>query len=410
MGTLRRLTHLQMGIHTSGSDWTATPGSLKHVAPEGVEIVTDYEPIERPLEAGDGENFSALQGAKIGQLNGLVVPFRGLSGSGAGDGVAASSLDTNIVDELLEAIFGRAPRDGTGDTTDGADAGTGTSCVLDGDPGAALGVGDALLVKGTTSGKYYPRFVVSESTATMTMCRALTTDVNGADTPDESAVVYAGRVFQLDAANGNHTHVYADAEDLIARRTLNGGLGSASIRATGGGYLALVLGTIDFTDWAAPATASPTYSAPTQGNHIKVFDCPLWIGSDLYMASNVALDIGLRLERRMSDGAPNGFWGHVADGFAPTLTFDLHYGSITAPKEADDTFLATLQGESTQDILVQWGRGATQCVAARMPDADVRARIVVEGGQKKVRVTAIGTRPAGGSAAGELGALQVAIF
>lgn len=405
MGAISRVFKLRMGLHGS-NDWSTMPGSLKWVEPSsGVTYVGSYNAIERDLERDDAMPYSKLQGTKNSGLRNFSVPVKGVSG-GAGDGVSTDAYNKmDITAEMLTAFCGDGPTDGTGDTTTSAGTGATVECV-----GHGFSVGDAVLVQGATSGKLQSRFVTAVGVNDFTVCRGLTEDDGTAEGSASGSVLYAGAVWQPAHANANHLHLAADLETTEGRRQLVGMLGNPSLAFPAGGVAALSVD-LDGSDWAAPSLASPTFSAPTAGSHIKVINSPLWIGGNLYMATDIGLDFGLENQDRASDGAPNGRFGFATVGKMPMLRARLHYGSLTSPNEVTDAFLQTLQGESTNDALVQIGRVAGGCMAIRIPDADVRVGDPERtNGQWTLSLEIRGTRPAGGAAAGETGAMQIAVF
>lgn len=406
MGANSRVVDLRMALHSASTDWTTMPSPLKFVEPSsGVTYIGSYNAIERDLERSDAMPYSKLQGTKNTGLRNLTIPLKGING-GAGDSVGTSaSSKMDIGYEMLTAFCGALPVDGTGDTTTSASTGTTVNAT-----GHGFDVGDAVLVAGDTSGKLQARFITAKATNDFTVCRSLTEDDGTAEGTDSGEVIYAGAVWQFDHANEQHIHLAADIETAEGRRQLLGMMGNPSIQMPSGGVVAMGVD-LDGTDWASPAKADPSFSAPTAGNHIKVINSPLYIGSDLYMATELSFEFGLEIQERASDGAPNGRFGYCVVNKAPVLRARVHYGSLTSPNEVVDSFLQTLQGETNQDVLLQVGRSAGACMAIRLPDADIRVGDPERtNGQWTLSLEMRGTRPAGGSAAGETGAAQIAIF
>jgi hypothetical protein len=137
----------------------------------------------------------------------------------------------------------------------------------------------------------------------------------------------------------------------------------------------------------------------------------LYIGSSLYMASELSFEFGLDIQERASDGAPNGRFGYCVVNKVPVLRARVHYGALTSPNEVTDAFLQTLQGETNQDVLIQIGRSVGGTMAIRLSDADIRVGDPERtNGQWTLSLEMRGTRPAGGSSAGEFGAAQIAFF
>lgn len=407
MGANSRVVDLRMALHTASTDWTTMPGSLKFVEPSsGVTYIGSYNAIERDLERSDAMPYSKLQGTKNTGLRSLTVPLKGING-GAGNGVSTSaSTKMDITYDMLTAFSGRAVDDTTGDTTTASSSGNIVVCAAHG-----FNLGEAVLVAGATSGKLQARFITNVSDPDeIQLCRGLTTDNGTAEGTNSGVVVYGGAVWQFDHSNEQHIHLAADIETSEGRRQLLGMLGNPSIQMPSGGVVSLGVD-LDGTDWAAPAKANPAFSAPTAGSHIKVINSPLYIGSSLYMASELSFDFGLEIQERASDGAPNGRFGYCVVNKAPVLRARVHYGALTSPNEVTDAFLQTLQGETNQDVLLQVGRSVGGTMAIRLPDADIRVGDPERtNGQWTLSLEMRGTRPSGGASVGELGAAQIAFF
>lgn len=409
MGANSRVVDLRMALHTASTDWTTMPGSLKFVEPSsGVTYIGSYNAIERDLERSDAMPYAKLQGTKNTGLRNLTIPLKGVNG-GAGNAVGTSAATKmDITYDLMTAFCGRAVDDTTGDTTTSAGTGDTITCA-----GHGFSEGEAVLVAGATSGKLQARFIVDASGNDIVLCRGLTTDVGGAEGTNSGVVVYGGAVWQLDHANEQHIHLAADIETTQGRRKLLGMLGNPSIQMPSGGVVSLGVD-LDGTDWASDTLANPAFVAPTAGNHIKVINSPLYIGSigtSLYMASELSFEFGLDIQERASDGAPNGRFGYCVVNKVPVLRARVHYGSLTSPNEVTDAFLQSLQGENTYDVLLQVGRSVGGTMAIRLPTADIRVGDPERtNGQWTLPLEMRGVRPSTGTTAGELGAAQIAFF
>lgn len=391
MATLRRLRTLQMGLHTSGADWTTEPVTKKFVAPESAEVRTEFGHIERPFERGDGQGLAKLQGARVTQLQNLLVPVRGING-GAGNGTKTNAMTKmNIAAEMLVAVTGRDAQDFTGATAHASAAGDESELILAAPP-VDLVAGAPVLIK-CSDGKYHARFITAVDGASLSLSHKLRSSTNAQVTPTAGEEVYAGALFATNEANGDHKHLFADAEDALGRRKLYGLLGNATFQVAAGNVLKMAMN-LEGTTWDNPAKASPSYSAPTQGDHLKIVNCQLMLDDDAYMARDFAFDWGFRPEARLADDAPAGHWGFFGDFGEPTLTFRLHAGTITAPKEVTDAYLVeTLMGEGTRNLLFQIGRSPGGAGVLWIPAADIRATVVDEGAGKYINVTAIARAP-----------------
>lgn len=379
-----RLARLAIGLHSSAADWETFPSSTVDIDPDQISK-PEWTYVNLPINPyrGDGEGEPGINGAKAASIP-LDFVLRGVN-SGAGDGVSTSAATKmDAIRLVLEALTGSAVSDDSGDTTDGVDAGTGTTVTMDGAAGNTDG--NAILVKGATSGLYQAREVVSTSGADVTVCRALTSG-GGADTADEGEVAYASASWYLDADLGDHKHLGVDyEEDDGTRRQLYAGLGNGVFRLTGGAKL-LFNTNLVFSDWEDVASGLSAYSAPTRGDPTPVIDAPFWMGSSEYLAYGHEIDLGLQLSPRTSDNAPNGFYGHRVFGFNATWKFKILRGGLT--REANEALLNTLQARATtQDLLLQVGRTPGACWAFRAPAADIMAKEIVDNGQTVIECTA----------------------
>lgn len=400
MGKLTRATHLQMGLHAAGN-WLDYPEAGTHfLEPEtAYDAVTDYQPIPRDLERGDGQEYAELNGPKITELGGLNLPLYGLSGGGAGDGVDSETLGAGPAGDLLTALMGAAPKDFTGEATDAA-PGVGATATLDQAP-EDLAAGAAVALLGADSNELQGRFVEAVDGADITLCRALTSTTGVAENAKASTPVYAGRVWDMDFLNGDHQHVALDWEGPDFRYRLLGLLGNGQIALPAGGFARIVT-SMTGCDWKKLAKANPDFVAPTQGTHIRTLHSPLYVGSTPYMAGLENIDLGLALEPREGAGAPNDLFGQVVVRKVPTFTFRLSAGDLTAPTELTEAILDTWRGNQaavpgTFDLLLQLGRHAGGMMLVRFRAAQLRPRRVRQGGQWGATVTARATRPASGS-------------
>jgi hypothetical protein len=393
------LNSLRAGIHTSTTDWTSTPGSLTFHRPLNSPIFDPgYTAIERADQRADGATTPALRGPKNVSLPDITVELTGLSGGGAGDSTDASTLG-HAVSDFLTSVMGQVASNATGETTDGSDAGSGTTVTAD--ASTSFTDGDGILVKGTTSGKYVAREVTGASTADITIDRALTTDDGTADTADEGEVIYAARTYAPAMTTGDHVPFYLDAEGENFRRVFTGCHASASLTLGAGGMAQLNLSGIMATDWTDSPEANPTYADPTTGSPIVLVDCPMWIGSALYYGSVNSIDFGVTYEPRVAQGGPAGHWGMVATAKkAPTFTGEINFGALDG--EATDALLATWRGTyehsaPTFDVGIQMGRQPGSAAYFRAPAARFTSiNLAARGGQVVAQFTATctGTDPA----------------
>jgi len=376
----KQAVYVQYGQHASTTDWSSTPGSLKHLRPRNAPVwpIPLTHRDRSGYQTGNQERIKDIVGSKGPEVTDLELDAYGLDSSGAGDGTDASTLDTDAY-EILSVAFG-GTQDGTGDTSDASDAGSGTTVTMD--AAAAFAAGDGMLIKGTTSGKYVAREAVSVSSADVTVDRALTTDVGAADTADEDEVVYAARSFYLAPLQHDVSHLYVRAEGADWRRDYYGCLfATLEIDATDPLALVYRVGGLQSTDWADDVSdENPSYSAPTRGSLINTYDSPLWLDSTLYMAHSVKAIVELAIAPRTGQGGANGRHGFAVVGRTARIEATLRSGGLTTPHEVSDTAATTFRGDSVVDLGVQFGRSPGAASYLRAPAAEVRLDPVDDNG------------------------------
>jgi hypothetical protein len=387
MTALSRVRILRMGLHSSASDFSSTPGTLVFPEPmAGILDKTSQVKIERELTRGDGEPYSRTIGAKnLDALSDMTLRLKGLGAGGAGAAEEADRLaEAQVIARILDAVLG-AGANGTGATS--ADpAGTGTTLNLT--SGTAQVAGRGLLVKGATSGAYVAREIVSKSTDAMTLDRGLTTPAGAAENPAVDEVVYASATWYAQPKLADHTHLYFDIEgdQADSRRQLFGVMpGGVSFAFPNGGKAEVSLTGLRCTDWAAGAKASPTFAPPTEGNEITCISSPIWLGADQYDLINASLDLGLTVAPRETQTGPQGVAGYAVIDVRPRLTGSIRLGALAG--EAAQALLQAMQAGNTYDVGVQFGRNPGACVYMRWPAGNFDAELVDLGGQEAIQFT-----------------------
>lgn len=371
MSDASNLRFLRYGTHSSTTDWTSMPGSLTFLEPES-EVVLDVRPrhVERAsVQRGNGQRVPRKTvGKATDGLPDITLALRGLSGSGAGDGVSTSSL-THDLDGILTALFG-VETEGVGDTLSGT-PGTGTTITADGSVSIAEGQG--VIFTGDTSGKLIARQASGPSGSTFVIDRDLTDDTGAADNPEASTVVYGMRTYSLSAITPNRTHFAFDFEGDNYRNRFLGCMSSFGMSFTPGEYARLTLNGIRFTDCDdddEQSVANPTWSTPTRGKLIQCIDMPMWIGATQYISGGLEIDGGLTISPRGQNG-PNGPHGWVVGMVNPVLRWTMWAGTLTAPQEVTDTILATLRNDTPKDVSWQVGRELGGICYIRTPALDI---------------------------------------
>lgn len=395
--TVRVDSYVQFGPHQSASDITSTSGTKRFLRPrEKIQLHgAKYARLPRPYQTGDGSKVSDLQGAQdTGTLPTFPFFVQGLSGGGAGDEVDSSTLDTPL-DELLKLAFGGSTTNQTGATTHESDAGTGAQVIMDANI-VSTGVA-AWLIRGATEQIAQPRFQLSASSATATLCRALTTRDGTADTPVEDRTASAGRVYQVSTNAPDRTPQFIDAEQSAFQRDVYRGVYVSRVvfTITPG---QLLTADFDFVYSAADFAASvqtPSYSAATGGSEIKCWSSRGWFGATLVMPKAVTITVENTLEPRESQGGPQGNYGWAVVDNNVTFETTLHMGSLTL--EQARSYVTTLQGQNTLDLLFSAGASVAGSVpvgaaaAFRLPAADVDAEVIADGAKHAIKVMGKGT-------------------
>jgi len=395
---LSRQVLVKFGKHASATDVSVDAVTTYFVEPQtDPEITTDVQKLERDLVRGDNEEYNLEVGPKDTAIN-LTLEVRGAKtaggAGGSGDGVTAAYATNTQIGSLLDVVCGVAGTNAAGDTTDGSDAGSGTTVTMDGS--SALGANQAILVKGTTSTKYEAREVISASSADVTVCRALTNDDGGADTALEAMVAYAASSWYLDADNANHTHAWFDVEGSNWRRKLFGCMGNCTFEFPSGG-IATASFNFTGTDWSDVAEANPTFSEQRAYNPVVCIDSPFHIGATRYDLLECSVDFGIQTQPKQSFDGANGFEGYAVTRKQPVITAKLYYS---------DTLMNTLQAGTAQDVLAQFGRDAGSAIAFRMPAGAPRnAKRSITNGLETIDVEFVGSRPSAGD-----GALRIHLF
>lgn len=368
MSGLERLNIIGVGQHASTSDFTTSPSTSQLRLMNSPLLDPGFNMIDRAgYPTADGRRIESINGTQNTSLPDLSFSVTGLSGGGADDGTATSGLSLPI-DPILEALCGAAsPDNQTG--SQAASGSSGTTLNVDADASTDLYAGGGVLMT-TDAGINVAREVTNVSTTTITLDRAPTDSQGSATAATNGTDVYASKSYTLTPTAIDHTHLFLDAEFLgLGRKLFKGCLGNGVLQFGRGENVALNLSGLGCTSWHVTSTASPAFSAPTDGAEIITMDSPLWVGSDLYMAYDFTFDFGLSVQPRASDGGPQGHWGFVVSQMMPTLAGKFRLGSLTGPDELTNTQKNTWRGDTLVDIGLQVGRTAGETMYIRIPSA-----------------------------------------
>jgi len=401
------------GLHSSSSDWTTTPSLINVRLAENNHLwpKPEYNKIVRAGVVPDtNDPVPGLRGPPNQVLGDISMEVEGLSGGGAGNDVESSTLSTSLA-SAYESVFGVAATSSQGDTTDATDAGSGTTVTMDGSPNATAD--EWVLVRTTTGGAYQARQAISRASSDLTVCRALTTIVGGADTADEGEVNYGGTYWYVSNAAASHKHQSWKVEHVGGvEGQFNGCFPqSAGWSMAFGEVLRFNMGGMTATEWTKQDAQGGSYSAPTSGDKVVCSPIYVYIGNSLMMASEVGIDLGLQVAPRPAGQAAANMFGHVVTRMAPTISMTLTFGDVTAPQEATNALINTWQGTYanstyTADVLIQAGDRPGGCAAWRAEAMDFTSvqRVDVNG-LEGVTITGTCTE-----ASGALGPLVHAIF
>jgi hypothetical protein len=393
---LERIRLLQFQKYATATDVTGDPASPYFLdARNGFMMDTDQARVPRDLIQNKNENWASINGVKSGGVN-FGLEMRGLANGGAGDGENADYTTETQIGTILDVICGINGANDTGDKTDAAAPGSGTTVTLDGGGGTATG--NAILVQGATSLVYQAREIVAEAAPSFTMGRSLLEADSTPEDPAANTVVYASSSWYLNADNANHVHGWFQAEGDTFTRKFRGCMSNMSFELESGG-ICMANTEWQATNWVASGTGgSLTYAAAPAGDPIIAKDLLFCIGSTRYDLISVSVDLGLEFTPKAALDATNAISGYKCIRMNPTITCKLYYDN--------STFLNNLQAEGTLDLNLQCGVTAGRTMMFRMPNADPRdVKHSTTDGIETMDVVFHGTNPAAGN-----GGLRIHIF
>lgn len=398
--------------HSSVTDTTATPGTLAFLEPtsDSDGIMPKQGKVPRDLIRGDAERYSDRVGAKSVSV-GLTLEVTGTSPA---DGTAVNASNDTEIGDLLDLFLGQtANNDGHASTPAVLGSGsTGTTVELGSGDGADFTAGNAVLAPMGASNINEAREIVSKSTDTLTV------DRNIGGTPSSGGTVYPSATWYLNPRTLNPTHAYFteehEAGDGSAESRFDAfGCAPARLRfnfPNNGGLITAAM-SFEGSDWDdTVAVDDPTFSAPTKGSPIPFVDSPLFVGNNELCVRNLSLEIVCELVPRECSGGPNGFKGYLITNRTATLSGEFYVGDLSGevPIGSGTPDLGDLQGNSTQDVAIQFGRDPGACMYIRMPAADFTANFAKGNGLQTVSFTATASRS--GNHSTVPGALRLHLF
>lgn len=398
--------------HSSVTDTTATPGSLAFLEPlrGSSGIVPVQGKVPRDLIRGDAEHYADKVGAKSVTVQQILE----VTGTSPADGTAVNASTDTEIGDLLDLFLGQAANnDGHGSTPAVlGSSSTGTTVNVGTGDGADFTAGNAILAPMGASNINEAREIVSKSSD------ALTVDRNIGGTPSAGGTVYPSATWYLNPRTLNPTHAFFteehEAGDGSAESRFDAyGCAPATLRFNFPNNGGLITAEFNFegTDWADDvAIEDPTFSAPTKGSPIPFVDSPLFVGNQELCVRDLAFEITCTVVRRECSGGPNGFKGFIITDRRATLSGQFYIGNLSGevPVGSGTPDLGDLQGNSTQDVAIQFGRDPGACMYVRMPAADFTANWNKANGLQMVQFTAKTSRS--GNHANVPGALRIHLF
>ncbi len=330
-GQARNL-NIKFGKHSSVSDFTATPGTLIQLAPEGTP---GFMPAERMhLDRGATTAGARWLGAIAGPIDvsgsyGLDLIMRGMSGNagGAVDAEAASEVGS-----VLDVLFGGDSTDpsGSGSTVAGGVGATPTLILVS---GTNYSAGQAVLFPTTTA--THAREIVSKATDMLTLDR----DYSG--TPTNGTVVYRAPYWVIDPSIIQHKHGYFDVEGEDWRRTYLACMGTGKLMFPTDNYVMLST-TWNANDISDSAEANPTYTEATAGNTLVAVNSYMYFGDTAYTFRDLQIDLGGKVTKREANNGAQGVHGYGVFEKKVKISGKLYLGDDTALGDIDDSSFTPL--------------------------------------------------------------------
>lgn len=370
---LVRTAKVRIGLHSSTTDFTDTPASLKfHNLKQAVTFDPDYNYEDRSdYQTCANEPLSRLKlNQNVEGFPDMTFELRGLD-TAAADGVSTSTADFPLA-EIFESCFSSFI-EGAGDTGAASPA-SGTSLDVDGSASGSL-KGTGLLIE-TLSGQKLFREIGNATGATYIIDRALLDADGVAETAAANADIWGGRAYNANNQVPNRKHLYIDTENLTYRRTVNGALGTLVFKFPNNNLGEVTLSGIKATGWAAPAVASPTCSTASAGDYIPAYGSRCCIDSSLYRAYDVEIELNAEFVANQSQSSNSGVLGYVVVRTKPKIKFKIPMGTATGLNEATDTFFLAAKENVTYDLSFQFGEEAGACIGVRAPAASLMTKRV----------------------------------
>lgn len=392
MSNLHRLMDVQFGLHADAANFLTMPGSLRRLMVKG-----GGESLLPPgMGFQDRNDIASLAGRGFpDQLGPLalqqlapVIEWKGVNdNSGAAVASAAAWYAKMEQGEIVTSILGGEPAATSSAAPTVNSTGHNASAGELGVSGTALVAGQIILFP--TSGGNRVRQVVSFGTGVAVLDRPYT------GTPTTSGTIIRAAVWTWNPSVRNHVHGAFRVEDAEQMTEFVGCAPESLALALSPGQK--VMATCSFMPTtAAPAGAklSPSVTYPAAGSPCLAVNGEFMIGSETFVPTgDVSLTVNTGNEMRETASGPDGTLGGVQAEKRGnvTLALTLRSGASAsrgevqrdAGTESLRELLGLVQGRqeirTTRDVAYLIGRSPGAATYIRMPDANVRATVGVDG-------------------------------
>ena len=318
---------------TNGSGYTSVP------AEELGDLVDQLQMLETNYATGREWPTRVEPGADGAELQ-FQLPLWGLT-SAAGDGTAASSVNDDVWDYILENVLGVQQTN----SGEGVAAGSSTSLTLDSD---SMSAGDlALVYDAAATTRAQLAYVSADGGA-----GSYTVSPAWGSALTSAGVAYGSKMYipnQPFVGGPTLSCVYVDS-DVGIYTLLGGKVTSLSITADVNARLMASV-TVMFdsvTEETGVKNSLPTAASAPVVTPMQLRWSPVYALGAYHSASKLTFDFGLSAAPVKSPDAANGRIGHESITIAPVLTID--------PLRADSLRTAK-RAASSDEMLIQLGGG-----------------------------------------------------
>lgn len=410
MSFLDRMQHVKVGLHSSHTDLTAVPGTLRSLELlDGTDLLPrEHERIERDLARGDNQEYPAILGVRSLDELSIATYLRGIA---TNDGAALDAQTESELGLILDSLMGTSTDKAGAATTIASDTGASGTIVVA--SGTNLANGGGCLFEDGSGSKVAREIVSGGGTTTLVMDRAHADGAPGADN-----IPYGSCYWTMAPATHEHVPLFIRGMFHGSERSYFGCFGDASIEVREKQPVRFV------SKWRpnnwTDTTIGSTFAEPTAGDYIMGVNCRLNLKSAGFdgalLVKSATLNFGYSLQVRETMSGVNGQAGWVVTRKAPTIECTLFAGAngLTfgeLPDSGGTMNANMIQGivdsanaantigdlESTWDVGLQIDNRPGACMYVRIPAATLSGRVVIENGLEMLKVKITARRPAAGS-------------